>query len=116
MGIVPQYLFALFVVGLMLLGLYVVARSLGRGRILTSADRRLVTVVESTVLAQNTSLHVVKAGPRYYLIGGGNGNLSTLTEMPAEEVEPWLASQRAVFAQQTQTLEGFLAKLRRKTP
>lgn len=113
MGFVGNYILALLVVALMLFGLYTVVRALGRGRLVTSTDRRLVTVVESTFLAQNTTLHVVKAGGRYYLIGGGSGHVNTLAEVPAEEVEPWLREQRNLFAQQTQSLTGFLKQLRK---
>ena len=113
MGFVGNYILALLVVALMLFGLYTVVRALGRGRLVTSTDRRLVTVVESTFLAQNTTLHVVKAGGRYYLIGGGSGHVNTLAEVPAEEVEPWLREQRNLFAQQTQSLTSFLKQLRK---
>lgn len=111
---IAQYLFALLVVALMLGGLYFVVRALGRGRLVTSMGKRLVTVVESTSVAPNTSLHVVKAGGRYYLIGGGSGHLNTLGELPAEEVDPWLTEQRALFAEQTQNLSGVLKLLGRK--
>jgi flagellar biogenesis protein FliO len=114
-GVIGQYLFALVVVGLMLFGLYTVVRALGRGRLVTCADKRLVTIVESTFLAQNTTLHVVKVAGRYYLVGGGSGHVSTLAEVPSEEVEPWLAQQRALFAQQTSTVGGFLKQLLRKS-
>ena len=107
MGFVGQYILALLVVALMLFGLYTVVRALGRGRLVTSTDRRLVTVIESTFLAQNTTLHVVKIGERYYLIGGGSGHVNTLAEVPAEQVEPWLREQRDLFAQHTQSITGF---------
>lgn len=97
----------------MLFGLYTVVRALGRGRLVASADKRLVTVVESTFLAQNTTLHVIKVGDRFYLLGGGSGHVSTLAEVPAEHVEPWMREQRNLFAQQTQTLTGFLKQLRK---
>lgn len=113
MGFAGQYIVALLVVALMLFGLYTVVRALGRGRLVTSTDRRLVTVVESTFLAQNTTLHVVKAGERYYLLGGGSGHVNTLAEVPSDEVEPWLREQRNLFAQQTQTITGFLKQLRK---
>jgi flagellar biogenesis protein FliO len=113
MGFVGQYILALLVVALMLFGLYTVVRALGRGRLVTSTDKRLVTVVESTFLAQNTTLHVVKAGERYYLLGGGSGHVTTLAEMPAEQVEPWLREQRNLFDAQTQTITGFLKQLRK---
>ena len=113
MPFIGQYILALAVVGLMLFGLYSVVRALGRGRLVTSTDRRLVTVVESTFLAQNTTLHVVKAGDRYFLVGGGSGHVSTLAEMPAEQVDPWLREQRDLFTAQTQTISGFLKQLRK---
>ena len=113
MAFAGQYILALLVVALMLFGLYTVVRALGRGRLVSSTDRRLVTVVESTFLAQNTTLHVVKVGERFYLIGGGSGHVNTLAEVPAEQVEPWLRGQRTLFAQQTQSLTGFLRQLRK---
>jgi len=113
MPFVGQYILALLVVALMLFGLYTVVRALGRGRLVTSADKRLVTVVESTPLAQNTTLHVIKVADRYYLVGGGNGNVSTLAEVPAGHVEPWMSDQRNLFAAQTQSLTGFLKQIRK---
>jgi flagellar biogenesis protein FliO len=108
-----KYVFALLVVALMLFGLYTIVRALGRGRLVASTDRRLVSVIESTFLAQNTALHVVKVGESYYLIGGGSGHVSTLAEVPAEQVDPWLHEQRNIFAQHTQSLTGFLKQLRK---
>ena len=113
MGFMGQYILALLVVGLMLFGLYTVVRALGRGRLVTSTDKRLVTVVESTFLAQNTTLHVVKAGDKYFLVGGGGGHVSNLGEISAEQVEPWLREQRNLFQAQTQSLTGFLRQLRK---
>jgi flagellar biogenesis protein FliO len=90
-----NYFLALLVVALMLLGLWVVVRGLSRGRIFASASRRMVTVLESTMLSQHVAVHVVKVGQRYLLVGGGNnGSLSTLAELPPEEVDAWLAAQR----------------------
>jgi flagellar biogenesis protein FliO len=109
-----NYFVVLAVVGLMLLGLYVIVQGLSRGRILNATGKRLVTIIESTQVAQNTIIHVTKVGSRYLLIGGGAGHLSNLGELPAEEVEPWLAEQRALFAQQTRPLAAFLAALRGK--
>ena len=113
MSFIGQYILALLVVALMLFGLYTVVRALGRGRLVASSDKRLVTVVESTFLAQNTTLHVVKVAGRYYLVGGGGGHVSTLAEVPAEQVEPWMREQRNLFDAQTQTLTGFLKQLRK---
>ena len=57
-----NYFLALLVVALMLLGLWVVVRGLSRGRIFASASRRMVTVLESTMLSQHVAVHVVKVG------------------------------------------------------
>jgi len=90
-----SYFLALVVVALMLLGLWVVVRGLSRGRILASASRRMVTVLESTMLSQHVAVHVVKVGERYLLVGGGNnGALTTLAELPPDEVDAWLSAQR----------------------
>lgn len=113
MPFAAQYVLALLVVALMLFGLYTVVRALGRGRLVASADRRLVTIVESTFLAQNTTLHVVKVAERFYLIGGGSGHVNTLAEVPAEQVEPWMREQRTLFSQQTQSIAGLLSQLRK---
>jgi flagellar biogenesis protein FliO len=113
MSFVGQYILALLVVALMLFGLYTVVRALGRGRLVTSTDKRLVTVVESTFLAQNTTLHIVKVADRYYLLGGGSGHVSNLAEVASEQIEPWLREQRNLFDAQTRTLTGFLKQLRK---
>jgi len=110
-----QYLVALAVVALMLGGLYAVVRGLARGRLIASADRRLVSVLESTVLSQHAALHVVKAGGKYLLIGASNGGgVTTLGELPAEEVEAWLAQQRSMFSSQQASLIDAFKYLRGK--
>jgi flagellar biogenesis protein FliO len=107
-----NYLFALLVVGLMLGGLYAVVRGLARGRILASADRRLVTVLESTMLSQHAALHVVKVGERYFLVGGGQGHVSSLVELTPQEVESWLESQRELFRATKKSLLDMVKTLR----
>ena len=89
-----NYFLALTIVALMLSGLWIVVRGLSRGRIFASADRRMVTVLESTMLSQHASVHVVKVGGRYMLVGGSNGSVSMLTELPPDDVEKWLAHER----------------------
>lgn len=113
-GFWSNYILALVVVGLMLVGLWVVVRGIARGRVLVSADRRLVTVLESTMLSQHVSLHVVKVGARYLLVGGGNAQVSTLAELPIDEVEPWLAAQRSVLGMRGSSLMDTFKTFRRK--
>ncbi len=110
-----QYAFALLVVALMLGGLYAVVRGLARGRLLVATERRLVTVLESTQLSQHAALHVVKVGVHYYLIGGGNGNVATLTELDASEVETWLGTQRALFGATRKSLADLIKPFRGKS-
>ena len=108
----PQYFSALLVVALMLGGLYAVVRGLARGRMIASSERRLVTVLESTPLSQHSSLHVVKVGTRYYLIGGGNGTVGTLSELDPAEVESWLKTQRELFGVTRKSLTDLIKPFR----
>jgi flagellar biogenesis protein FliO len=110
-----RYAFDMVVVALLLGGLYFVVRSLAQGRVLVSTQRRLVTVLESTILAQHSTVHVVKVGNRYYLVGAGNGQVATLGELPAEEVDAWLKEQRALYGAQAQSLTDALKFLRGKS-
>jgi flagellar biogenesis protein FliO len=87
-------LLAFAAVALMLAGLYAMLKGFVRGRALAAVDRRLVTVLESTMLSQQSALFVIKVGARYLLVGGGNGSLSMLTELPAQDVEAWIVHER----------------------
>ncbi len=109
-----NYIMALVVVALMLGGLYALTRGLARGRLLLSTKRRLVTVLESTPLAQHAAMHVVKAGNRYYLIGASNGQLNSLAELPAEEVDAWLSEQRTSLDAQRLPFVEAMRFLRRR--
>ncbi|HEY1977333.1 MAG TPA: flagellar biosynthetic protein FliO [Candidatus Baltobacteraceae bacterium] len=93
-----NYFLALTIVALMLGGLYIIVRSLARGRVFASANRRMVTVLESTMLSQHASVHVVKVGQRYLLVGGSSGNVSMLAELPGDDVDAWLAHEREALA------------------
>jgi flagellar biogenesis protein FliO len=110
-----SYVFALLVVALLLGGLYLVVRGFARGRILNQANRRLVTVLESTPLSQHSALHVIKVGPRYYLIGGGQGHVTSIVELPPDEVESWLESQRALLRTTQKGLADMVKSLRGKS-
>lgn len=109
-----SYVFALLVVALLLGGLYLVVRGLARGRILTSANRRLVTVLESTPLSQHSALHVIKVGAKYYLIGGGQGHVASLAELPVDEVEGWLETQRSLLRTTQKSFSDIVKSLRGK--
>lgn len=113
MSFIAQYILGLLVVACMLFGLYGVFRALARGRLVASTERRLLSVVETLFLPQNSTLHIVKVGARYYLIGSGAGHVSALAEVPGESIEPWLSDQRDLLKTQAQSLRGLLAHLRK---
>lgn len=113
-GFWAQYLGALAIVGVMLLGLYAIIRGLTRGRLLAANEKRLVGVIDSAIVSQNTNVHVIKAGSKYLLVGGGSGHLAPLGELSAEEVEAWLDEQRRNHQAQMQTVTGLIGRLRGK--
>lgn len=82
-----NYLLTLATVTLVLTGLFVLARRLAQRRAFECADRRIVTVLESTMLSQHASLHVVRVGARYLLIGAANAAISTLGHIPKDDAE-----------------------------
>ncbi len=108
-----QVVWAFALVALLLVGMTYVARSIQRGRVVVGAGRRLVSTVESAILAQNVTVHVVKVGGRYYLVGGGSAGVSLLAELPADEVEPYIASHRAALVQQRETLMRPFARFKK---
>jgi len=87
-----------------------VVRTLNRGRLVAGSTRRLVSVVESTILAQHTSIHVVKVADRYYLVGGGASGVTHIADVPADIVDPYIESQRKALGDQR---DQFLALLQR---
>ena len=101
---VLQVIWALALVALLLVGMMYVGRAIQRGRIVTSFGRRLVSTIESTALAQNVTVHVVRVADKYFLVGGGSAGVSLLAELPANEIEPYIESQRAALAAQRTTL------------
>jgi flagellar biogenesis protein FliO len=89
-----KIVWAFALVALLLAALTYVVRMLSRGRLVVAANRKLVTVVESTFVAQNVTLHVVKVGDRFYLLGGGSAGLNKIDEVPAELAQVWLDDQK----------------------
>ena len=112
-GLAFQVVWAFTLVGLLLFILAYAGRALQRGRVVLSSGRRLVTNVESTVLAQNVAVHVVKVADRYYLVGGGSAGVALLAELPREEVEPYIEAQRRVLNDQRAALGRAFSRFRR---
>jgi hypothetical protein len=50
------------------------------------------------------TVHVVRVGEKYYLVGGGTAGASLLAELATEDVEPYVESQRLALAHQRETL------------
>ncbi len=79
-----NYALALATVTLVLACLQLFVRRLARGRTFGSANR-FVAVMESIALSQHASVHVVKAGSRYFLVGVSAGAISALAEIEVED-------------------------------
>ncbi len=109
-----RVVWAFALVALLLFGLYYAVRGLARGRLVLSTERKLLTVVESTFLAQHVTMHVVKIANRYYLVGGGQSGVTLIDEIPAEVVEPWIEAQRTALDSQREAMLNLLARVRRR--
>jgi flagellar biogenesis protein FliO len=101
---------ALALVALLLYGMFWLLRLLSQGRLLTLGRSRLTVVVESTFLSQNTAVHVVKVANRFYLVGASNGHVALITELPAQEIEPFVESQRQAVAVQSERLTALFKR------
>jgi flagellar biogenesis protein FliO len=85
-------------------------RFLSQGRLAALGRSRLAVVVESTFLSQNTAVHVVKVARRYYLVGASNGHVALITELPADEVEPVIESQRHAVNLQSERISAIFRR------
>jgi flagellar biogenesis protein FliO len=112
-GFAFQAVWALALIALLLVGLTYGVRLLNRGRIVLTAERRLVTVVESTALNQHSAVHVVKVADRYYLVGGGSAGVSHIADVPTDAVEPYIESQRKALGDQRDALLRTLQRFRK---
>ena len=103
-----QDVWAFALIALLLVALMYVGRAIQRGRIVGSVGKRLVSTIESTALAQNVTVHVVRVADKYYLVGGGTAGVALLAELPASEIEPYIESHReALLAQRATLLRPF---------
>jgi flagellar biogenesis protein FliO len=101
---------ALALVALLLYGMFWALRFLSQGRLAALGRSRLAVVVESTFLSQNTAVHVVKVARRYYLVGASNGHVALITELPADEVEPVIESQRHAVNLQSERISAIFRR------
>ena len=80
---------------------------------MSATGKRLVTVVESTFLSQNTTVHVVKVGDRYYLIGGGSAGVTHIADVPSDAVDPYIETQRKALGEQRDAVLRLLQRFRK---
>jgi flagellar biogenesis protein FliO len=99
-----KLIWAFALIALVMVGMVYVGRAVQRTRVVASTGARLVATIESTALAQNVAVHVVRVAGKYYLVGGGTAGVSLLAELPANEIEPYIESQRAALQAQRMTL------------
>ena len=92
LAFVGRLLAACVVIGLVLAGVQLVARRAVRVRI-EGGGGKLVTLLETTYLPGAASVHVLRVVDRYYVVGRGASEISTLCEIPADRAEAHLATQ-----------------------
>jgi flagellar biogenesis protein FliO len=87
-GEIVRFLAAFAVIGCALLGFAVVARGGGRMSALMRRNRgRIIDVIETTPLPHAGSLHVIKAGESYFVIGRTDHAIALLREIPKEAID-----------------------------
>ncbi len=111
-GIISRSLYALSVVGLLLFGLWWMARQLGRKRVVQGIDQRLVTVIETTYLSQQAMMHVVRIGTRYFAIGGGASGLTMIAELDHEPLDTYVEQQRRLLEDQRASVNAIFKRIR----
>ena len=111
---VLKVIWAFALIGLILVGMIYVGRAVQRGRLVSgNLGRRLVSTIESTALAQNVTVHVVRVGDKYFLVGGGSAGVNLLSELAAEEIEPYIEAQRIALLAQRETLRRPFSRFRK---
>lgn len=112
-GFLFNVIWAFALIALLLWGMTFIARGLQRGRLVSGSGRRLVSTIESTMLAQNVTVHVVKVANKYYLLGGGAAGVAMIAELPTDEIEPYIDAQRVALAQQRESLMRPFARFKK---
>lgn len=107
-----KVVWAFALVAVLLFAMTYVVRALSRGRLVVAANRKLVTVVESTFLAQNVTLHVVKVGERFYIVGGGSAGVTKIDEVPPEIAQAWLDDQKRSVTGQRDAVMRLMSKFK----
>jgi flagellar biogenesis protein FliO len=109
-----KVVWAFALIALMLVAMTYAVRLLARGRLVVAANRKLVTVVESTFLAQNVTVHVLKIGDKYFLVGGGTAGVTKIDEIPADLVGPWLEDQTRSLTGQRDAVMRLIGRFQKR--
>ena len=111
---VVKVIWAFALIALILVAMMYVGRAVQRGRVVSGGGgRRLVSTIESTALAQNVAVHVLRVGDKYFLVGGGAAGVALLSELPADEIEPYIELQRTALLEQRASLMRPFARFRK---
>lgn len=86
---------AFAVIAAVLFGLQFLGRTNVRQRLSGGGNRRLIAVLETTMLPNSAALHVVKVAEKYVVIGRSGGYIATLCEIPQSAIDAWLEAQAA---------------------
>ena len=88
----PELLWLLAAV-LLVMGLaYLFTKYIGRAVSVTShrgGRVKMLNVVEQMYMGRDRQIVLVQAGERYFLLGSTATHISTLAEIPAEEIDAW---------------------------
>jgi len=78
------------VIVLVLFGLAALQRFVVRRQLSFGSARRVVSILETTMLAHGSSIHVVcVTGERLLVIGSSSGGVEVLCEIPPERLRAW---------------------------
>lgn len=112
LALIGRLLAACVVIALVLGGVQILATRLGRARLERRVGGRLVSLVETTYLPGAASLHVVRIAERYYVVGRNAAALSTLCEIPGDDVDRWLGAAPTSSGNPVEPVLRFATRLR----
>ena len=105
---------ACIVVALVLVALQIVARAMQRGRAAAMPGGRLIAVLETTMLPNAASIHVVRVAEAYYVIGRSGAHIATLGSIAPESVLA-MRSGGGVTGRAAAPVAALLARVRKRS-
>jgi flagellar biogenesis protein FliO len=90
LALAGRLLAACAVIALVLAGLQFAVRAAVHARARSGVrGGRLVSVLETTLLPNASSLHVIRVGERYLVVGRSSAHIATLCDVPLESIDAW---------------------------